>query len=66
VCPYTFVRAKLALEALGPGAVLRVVLDNETSARDVPRSLAGAGHRIVACGPAGPGLWVVVVRRGAT
>ncbi|MBI2467301.1 MAG: sulfurtransferase TusA family protein [Candidatus Rokubacteria bacterium] len=45
VCPYTFLKSKLALEAMAVGEALRVVVDNETSARDVPRSL---GSR---CGP---------------
>jgi tRNA 2-thiouridine synthesizing protein A len=63
VCPYTFLKAKLALEALAPGALLRAVVDNEASARDVPRSLAGAGHAVLACEPAGPGCWAIVVRR---
>jgi TusA-related sulfurtransferase len=62
VCPYTFLKARLALEALGPGALLRVVVDNETSARDVPRSLAGLGHAVLACDPAGPGVWAVLAR----
>ena len=38
VCPYTFLKARLALEAISPGRVLRVVVDNAASARDVPRS----------------------------
>jgi tRNA 2-thiouridine synthesizing protein A len=63
VCPYTFLRAKLALEPLAPGTVLRVILGNETSTRDVPRSLADAGHTVLAVESAGPDLWVVTVRR---
>jgi TusA-related sulfurtransferase len=63
VCPYTFLKARLALEPLAPGRVLRVVLGNETSARDVPRSLAAAGHAVLGVHPAGPGLWAVVVRK---
>ena len=46
VCPYTFLRARLALEPMDAGQALRVVLGNETSARDVPRSLADAGHTV--------------------
>ena len=63
VCPYTFLKARLALETLAAGAVLRVVVDNEASARDVPRSLAAAGHTVLGDGPAGDGLWVILVRR---
>jgi tRNA 2-thiouridine synthesizing protein A len=64
VCPYTFLRAKLALEPLAPGTVLRVLLGNETSARDVPRSLTDAGHTVLAVEPLGAELWSVLVRKG--
>ncbi len=63
VCPYTFLKARLVLESLPPGAVLRVLVDNEPSARDVPRSLAGAGHAVLSCGPAPAGGWAIVARR---
>lgn len=65
VCPYTFLKARLALEMLPAGTVLRVVVDNETSARDVPRSLAGAGHTVLACASAGDGAWAILTRRGS-
>jgi TusA-related sulfurtransferase len=64
VCPYTFLRAKLALEPMDAGQVLRVVLGNETSARDVPKSLAAAGHAVLGVEQSGD-LWVVTVRKGA-
>ena len=63
VCPYTFLKARLALESLPSGAVLRVVVDNETSARDVPRSLATAGHTVLACASTEDGAWAILTRR---
>lgn len=63
VCPYTFLKARLALEALPVGAVLRVLVDNEASARDVPRSLAAAGHAVLACAPTGDQAWAILTRR---
>jgi tRNA 2-thiouridine synthesizing protein A len=63
VCPYTFLLARLALEPMAPGRVLRVVVGNETSARDVPKSLADAGHAVLAVEVAGAGLWAVIVRK---
>jgi TusA-related sulfurtransferase len=47
VCPYTFLKARLALEEMRPGQVLRVVVDSPASLRDVPRSLEQAGHRVL-------------------
>ena len=64
-CPYTFLKARLALELLPAGAVLRVVVDNVTSARDVPRSLAAAGHAVLACAATGDGAWAILTRRGS-
>jgi tRNA 2-thiouridine synthesizing protein A len=66
VCPYTFLKARLALESLPEGGVLRVVVDNVTSARDVPRSLAAAGHAVLACAATGDGAWAILTRRGPT
>jgi TusA-related sulfurtransferase len=65
VCPYTFLRARLALEPLDAGQVLRVVLGNETSARDVPKSLADAGHAVLGVERLSGDLWVVTVRKTA-
>lgn len=64
VCPYTFLKARLALESLPAGTVLRVVVDNITSARDVPRSLAAAGHAVLGCATAADGVWAILTRRG--
>jgi tRNA 2-thiouridine synthesizing protein A len=64
VCPYTFLKARLALESLPAGALLRVVVDNEASARDVPRSLAAAGHAVLACASVVGGTWAILTRRG--
>ena len=65
VCPYTFLKARLALESLPSGTVLRVIVDNETSARDVPRSLAAAGHAVLECALTGDGAWAILTRRGS-
>ncbi len=63
VCPYTFLKARLALEAMPAGARLRVLVDNEASAHDVPRSLTAAGHAVLACAPAGAAVWAILVSR---
>jgi TusA-related sulfurtransferase len=65
VCPYTFLRARLALEPMDAGQVLRVVRGNETSARDVPKSLADAGHAVIGVERLAGGLWAVTVRKTA-
>jgi tRNA 2-thiouridine synthesizing protein A len=47
VCPMTWVRVKLALEALGPGEELDVLLAGDEPLRNVPRSAEGEGHTVM-------------------
>jgi tRNA 2-thiouridine synthesizing protein A len=61
VCPFTFVRARLALEALPIGARLRVVVDHEPASRNVPRSAEAWGQRVESVEPAGEGLWAIAL-----
>ena len=44
VCPYTFVRSKLAMETMSSGQILAVTVDNGESAANVPRSMELEGH----------------------
>ena len=66
VCPYTFIKSKMAIEALHPGQVLRVTVDNSESAGNVPRSLSGEGHEVLSVDKADKGRWRIVVRNGST
>lgn len=66
VCPMTYVRTRLALEDLAPGALLDIVMRPGEPARNVPRSLAEEGHAVLAAGPLSDALFRVVVRRAAT
>ena len=46
VCPYTFVKSKLELETMDVDQVLQIIVDNNESASNVPRSLALEGHEV--------------------
>ena len=46
-CPMNFVKTKLALEGLKAGQRLKVLLDDGAPIQNVPRSVAGEGHRII-------------------
>jgi tRNA 2-thiouridine synthesizing protein A len=48
VCPYTFVRTKLALEQVPIGGSLRVVVDHEPAHRTIPRSATEWGQEVLA------------------
>ena len=65
VCPYTFVRAKLALEAMPVGAALRVLVDHEPATRNIPRSAAEWGQEVRSVAPAEmAGTWrIIVIKR---
>ena len=59
-CPLSWAKAKVRLEALRPGAVLELVLDDPQSARDLPRAAEAAGHHVleVACAA---GTWRITI-----
>ena len=63
VCPYTFVKSKLALEELDPGEHLEILLGNSESAANVPRSLEGEGQRIQTLEKPEKNLWRIVVTK---
>lgn len=63
VCPYTFVKTKLALEELQSGQVLRVIVDNSGSAENVPRSLTSEGHMVVGVTKLNDTDWAITVKK---
>ena len=64
ICPFTFVRTRLALEALPIGGVLRVVVDHEPAVRNIPRSAAEWGQEVLAVTGLAEGRWAIdLVRR---
>jgi TusA-related sulfurtransferase len=65
VCPYTFVKSKMAVEKLAPGQVLEIHLGNSESAGNVPRSLDLEGHQVLNVDNPRRGHWVVTVQRGS-
>jgi TusA-related sulfurtransferase len=63
VCPYTFVKSKLALEIMQPGQVLRVIVDNPESAANVPRSMQNEGHHVVGVSKLNEKDWQIIVQK---
>ena len=63
VCPYTFVKSKLALEQMDADQVLRVTVDNSESASNVPRSLELEGHEVIKVEQVSPSVWDIVVKK---
>ena len=65
VCPYTFVKTKLALEEMAPGDVLRVLVDHEPAVRSVPRAVRGSGDAVLGVERIAEGLWEIVIEKRA-
>ena len=63
ICPFTFVRTKLALEALPIGAVLRVIVDHEPATRNIPRSATEWGQEVLGVIGIAPSTWAIDLRR---
>ena len=63
VCPYTFVKSKLALEMLESGQVLQVVVDNDESAVNVPKSLTNEGNNVLGVEKLDEKDWMITVRK---
>lgn len=63
LCPFTFVRTKLALEELPIGARLRVIVDHEPATRNIPRSAAEWGQEVIGVTCVSPRTWAIDLRK---
>jgi tRNA 2-thiouridine synthesizing protein A len=63
VCPYTYVKSRLALEEMGSGQVLRITVDHPPAVQNVPRALRSEGHEVLDVTPVGESTWVITVRK---
>ncbi len=63
VCPYTFVKSKLALEMLTSNQILQVVVDNDESATNVPKSMTNEGHAVLGNEKLNEKDWLITIRK---
>ena len=63
VCPYTFVKSKLALEMLDANQVLQVVVDNDESATNVPKSMTNEGHVVLGVEKLNDKDWLLTIKK---
>lgn len=64
VCPYTFVKTKLALETMDLGQVLRVIVDHLPATENIPRSLKGEGNEVLDVRQINETDWQIIARKG--
>jgi TusA-related sulfurtransferase len=62
-CPMTFVRVRLALDRLPPGALLAVLMKGDEPRRNVPRTAAEQGHSVLSQDELPGGITRLVLRR---
>ncbi|MEK7274646.1 MAG: Mov34/MPN/PAD-1 family protein [Candidatus Desantisbacteria bacterium] len=64
VCPYTYVKSKLAMEGLEAGEVLEIILDHKPAIENVPRSMENEGHTVLSVSSDDQINWKIVVKKG--
>ncbi len=63
VCPMTFVKTKLELEEMEPGAILEVHVRDGESRLNVVRSCRQEGNVVHVEEPMGDGIWRLLIGR---
>lgn len=63
VCPYTFVRSKLAIEKMELGQVLEIVTDHRPASENVPRSMENEGQKVLKIEQTAEKEWHIYVRK---
>lgn len=63
VCPYTFVKAKLAVEDMEVGEVLEILLDYPEAARSIPKSMEDHGQKVLKVEKINDTDWVLVIKK---
>jgi len=62
ICPYTFIESMLALEEMGSGEILKVIVDYPPAACDVPRSLKNEGYEVLEVDKINGTDWAIIVK----
>ncbi len=63
VCPYTFVKSKLAIESMEVGQVLEILLDYEEALNSIPNSMRDHGQSVLSVDKVSEGQWTIRVRK---
>jgi len=63
ICPYTFVKSKLAIEEMKVGEVLEILLDYEEASRSIPRSMEDHGHKVLKVEKINDTDWIIQIRK---
>ncbi|MDP3041549.1 MAG: sulfurtransferase TusA family protein [Candidatus Omnitrophota bacterium] len=61
--PNNFVTAKLALGDLEFGHIVKIIVDNESSAIEIPKAIEHEGHKILEVRKLNQNDWEIVVQK---
>ena len=64
LCPLTWAKTKYALEKLGRGEELFVLLDHRPAVPDIRRNAEELGHEVISTTEPETGIWEMHLRRG--
>lgn len=63
VCPYTFVKSKIAIEGMEVGQILEILLDYEEAARSIPKSMEDLGQKVLKVEKVNDVDWILWIRK---
>jgi len=63
VCPFTFVRSKLAIEKIKSGEVLGIILNHEPAVENIPRSMDNEGHEVLEVKKINNSDWKILIKK---
>ena len=63
ICPGNFVKAKLALEELETGQVLKIIVDYEPAVSEVPKAMEYEGHKILEVKRLNKTDWEIIIQK---
>lgn len=63
VCPFTFVKSKLAIETMSKGQILEILLDYPEASNSIPKSMAVHGHSVLKVEQINEKEWILQIRK---
>ena len=63
VCPYTFVKAKLAIESMEVGQILEILRDYEEASRSIPKSMEDHGQKVLKVEKVNETDWILQIKK---
>jgi TusA-related sulfurtransferase len=63
VCPYTFVKSKLAIESMEVGQILEILLDYEEASRSIPKSMEDHGQKVLKVEKINETDWILQIKK---